>query len=77
MTHRLTKKRKRRPREDATILAKLYPCSGQGIHNNITVYVRVDGHTSERTVAPALPHGGQMRFAGLAALTRRKQVSCR
>ena len=41
------------------------------------VYVRVDGRTNERTVAPALPHGGRMRFAGLAALTRRKQVSCR
>ena len=34
MTHRLTQKRGRRPWKDAAILAKLYPCLGQGIHNS-------------------------------------------
>ena len=58
------------PWEDASILAKLYPCLGQGIHNsrdhNIPYLYEFDGRTNERTVAPALPHGGRMRFAGLA-----------
>ena len=60
------------PWEDASILAKLYPCLGQGIHNsrdhNIPYMYELTGAPASALSRPPSRHVGDA-VAGLAALT--------